>query len=70
MRRHRIKPIEDVVDAFTKSGPHVNKYVETKGWLGANGGTGKQKWEWFHGCHPTSELRTKDVLARNGALNG
>lgn len=51
------------IDAYIKDGAHADTWVEIKGWLDANHGRNRAKWEWFHSEHPSnSQLWDKKRL--------
>ncbi len=45
-----------IIDSFIKDGEFINTWIEIKGYLNANNGVGKAKWEWFHTEHPNDSL--------------
>lgn len=54
------------VDAFIKTGPYANTWIEIKGFFR---GDAKEKWDWFHSKHlNNSQLWTKKELREIGIL--
>jgi hypothetical protein len=54
-----------IVDAFIKSGEHIDKWVEIKGYMREKG---RQKWEWFQKQYQNTELWNRVKLIELGVL--